>query len=143
MARNCDVIVFGSTGYTGRLVAEHLLKTYGANGPVKWAMAGRARRALRHHAGRNGVNCRHGAVSLRVDSEPDTARRGGASADCLDPVGSRFARARLPHGSPREHGCVLNPNPTTTSSAITTVLRVKNRCSDGIAPNPMEERPGP
>ena len=42
MARNCDVIVFGSTGYTGRLVAEYLLKTYGANGPVKWAMAGRS-----------------------------------------------------------------------------------------------------
>ena len=42
MARNCDVIVFGSTGYTGRLVAEHMLKIYGANGPVKWAMAGRS-----------------------------------------------------------------------------------------------------
>ena len=46
MARNCDVIVFGSTGYTGRLVAEHLLKTYGADGPVKWAMAGRSRAKL-------------------------------------------------------------------------------------------------
>ena len=42
MTRNCDVIVFGSTGYTGRLVAEHMLKVYGANGPVKWAMAGRS-----------------------------------------------------------------------------------------------------
>jgi short subunit dehydrogenase-like uncharacterized protein len=42
MARTCDVIVFGSTGYTGRLVAEYLLKTYGANGPVKWAMGGRS-----------------------------------------------------------------------------------------------------
>ena len=42
MARNYDLIVFGATGYTGRLVAEHLLKTYGANGPVKWAMAGRS-----------------------------------------------------------------------------------------------------
>lgn len=40
--REFDVIVFGSTGYTGRLVAEHLLKTYGAAGAVKWAMAGRS-----------------------------------------------------------------------------------------------------
>jgi short subunit dehydrogenase-like uncharacterized protein len=46
MTRNCDVIIFGSTGYTGRLVAEHMLKTYGANGPVKWAMAGRSRAKL-------------------------------------------------------------------------------------------------
>jgi short subunit dehydrogenase-like uncharacterized protein len=41
MNKEFDVIVFGATGYTGRLVAEHLLKTYGVNGSVKWAMAGR------------------------------------------------------------------------------------------------------
>lgn len=41
-ARDFDVIVYGATGYTGRLVAEHLLRTYGANGTVKWAMAGRS-----------------------------------------------------------------------------------------------------
>jgi short subunit dehydrogenase-like uncharacterized protein len=40
--REFDVIVFGSTGYTGRLVAEYLLKTYGAGGEVNWAMAGRS-----------------------------------------------------------------------------------------------------
>ena len=40
--REFDVIVFGATGFTGRLVAEYLLKTYGANGSVKWAMAGRS-----------------------------------------------------------------------------------------------------
>ncbi len=36
-----DLIVFGATGFTGRLVAEYLLKTYGVGGPVAWAMAGR------------------------------------------------------------------------------------------------------
>jgi short subunit dehydrogenase-like uncharacterized protein len=43
-AREFDVIVFGSTGYTGRLVAEHLRKTHGA--AVKWAMAGRSKDKL-------------------------------------------------------------------------------------------------
>jgi short subunit dehydrogenase-like uncharacterized protein len=37
-----DIIVWGATGYTGRLVAEHMLKTYGAAGEVKWAMGGRS-----------------------------------------------------------------------------------------------------
>ena len=46
MAKEFDVIVFGSTGYTGRLVAEHLLKNYGAGGAVKWAMAGRSKDKL-------------------------------------------------------------------------------------------------
>lgn len=36
-----DVIVYGASGFTGRLVAEHLLRTYGVDGDVRWAMAGR------------------------------------------------------------------------------------------------------
>lgn len=41
MSREFDVIVFGASGYTGRLVAEHLLHNYGVGKSVKWAMAGR------------------------------------------------------------------------------------------------------
>ncbi|MDR3508475.1 MAG: saccharopine dehydrogenase NADP-binding domain-containing protein [Caulobacteraceae bacterium] len=44
--REFDVIVYGATGYTGRLVAAYLLKTYGAAGSVKWAMAGRSPQKL-------------------------------------------------------------------------------------------------
>jgi len=40
MAREFDIIVYGATGFTGRLVAEYLSETY-PNG-VKWAMAGRS-----------------------------------------------------------------------------------------------------
>ena len=36
-----DIILWGATGYTGRLVAEHLLKTYGAAGDLKWAVGAR------------------------------------------------------------------------------------------------------
>src|SRR5579863_6043140 len=39
--REFEIILYGATGYTGRLVAEHLLKTYGAAGGLKWAAAGR------------------------------------------------------------------------------------------------------
>ena len=37
-----DVIIFGATGFTGRLVAEYLNSTYGVGGEVTWAMAGRS-----------------------------------------------------------------------------------------------------
>ena len=37
-----DIIVYGASGYTGRLVAEHLALRYGVGGEVKWAMAGRS-----------------------------------------------------------------------------------------------------
>jgi short subunit dehydrogenase-like uncharacterized protein len=44
--KNYDIVVFGATGFTGRLVAEYLHSTYGvgseANAGVRWAMAGRS-----------------------------------------------------------------------------------------------------
>ncbi|MFT5295720.1 MAG: short subunit dehydrogenase-like uncharacterized protein [Colwellia sp.] len=44
--RKFGVVVYGATGYTGRLVCEYLNKQYGVNGDVKWAMAGRSEEKL-------------------------------------------------------------------------------------------------
>lgn len=54
-AQEFDVVVYGATGFTGRLVAEHLLKTYGAEGQVRWAMAGRDLAKLRAVAAEIGA----------------------------------------------------------------------------------------
>ena len=54
MAREFDVIVYGASGFTGRLVAEYLHQTYGARGP-KWAMAGRSLSKLQEVRGALGV----------------------------------------------------------------------------------------
>ena len=40
------VVVYGATGYTGRLVCEYLNNQYGVDGDVKWAMAGRSQEKL-------------------------------------------------------------------------------------------------
>ncbi len=44
--REFGIIVYGATGYTGRLVCEYLNKQYGINADVKWAMAGRSQQKL-------------------------------------------------------------------------------------------------
>jgi short subunit dehydrogenase-like uncharacterized protein len=44
--REFDVVVFGASGYTGKLVAEYIQSEYGENGSVKWALAGRNREKL-------------------------------------------------------------------------------------------------
>ncbi|MGA7985380.1 MAG: saccharopine dehydrogenase NADP-binding domain-containing protein [Burkholderiales bacterium] len=41
MSRRFDVVVFGATGFTGRLVAEYLNASYGVGGELAWALAGR------------------------------------------------------------------------------------------------------
>ncbi|PTT11269.1 saccharopine dehydrogenase family protein [Caulobacter sp. HMWF025] len=41
-AAEFDIIVYGASGFTGRLVAEYLARQYGVGGSVRWAMAGRS-----------------------------------------------------------------------------------------------------
>jgi short subunit dehydrogenase-like uncharacterized protein len=42
MASKFDLIVFGASGFTGRLVAEHLFGRYGVGRSLRWALAGRS-----------------------------------------------------------------------------------------------------
>ena len=42
MNKALDLIVFGATGFTGRLVAEYLLATQGVGRELRWALAGRS-----------------------------------------------------------------------------------------------------
>jgi short subunit dehydrogenase-like uncharacterized protein len=44
--RQLDVVVWGATGFTGRLVALYLCKAYGVGDEVRWAIAGRNREKL-------------------------------------------------------------------------------------------------
>ena len=45
-SRELDIIVYGATGFTGRLVCEFLNSQYGVGGDIKWAMAGRSQEKL-------------------------------------------------------------------------------------------------
>ena len=44
--RKFDLIVWGATGFTGQLVVEYLVDTYGVDGELKWAIAGRNKAKL-------------------------------------------------------------------------------------------------
>jgi short subunit dehydrogenase-like uncharacterized protein len=55
MSKKLDLVVYGATGFTGRLVAEYLHKTYGNNVDLAWAMAGRSRRKLEEVRGLIGA----------------------------------------------------------------------------------------
>ncbi len=41
MAREFDLILYGATGFVGRLVVEHLVARHGSVGSLRWAIAGR------------------------------------------------------------------------------------------------------
>ena len=73
MAREFDVIVYGATGYTGRLVAEYLAQAYPGPDKPKWAMAGRSVAKLEE-------------VRDLIDAPADTPL---VTADAADPASIR------------------------------------------------------
>jgi short subunit dehydrogenase-like uncharacterized protein len=44
--RTYEVVVYGASGFTGKLVAEHMLAKYGVGRETRWAIAGRSREKL-------------------------------------------------------------------------------------------------
>jgi short subunit dehydrogenase-like uncharacterized protein len=65
-----DVIIFGATGYTGRLVAEHFSRNYRDASKLRWALGGRSPERL-------------ASVASETDAPPDTAL---VVADTSDPA---------------------------------------------------------
>jgi short subunit dehydrogenase-like uncharacterized protein len=70
MDKSFDIIVFGATGFTGRLVAEYLNATYGVGGTVRWAMAGRSAAKLAQVRDELGIDA---ALPLLVADAGDEA----------------------------------------------------------------------
>ena len=79
--REFDVVVFGASGYTGKLVAEYIQSEYGENGSVKWAIAGRNREQL------EGIRAELGCADLsilEVDSnDQDSLNEMTSSTKCV------------------------------------------------------------
>ena len=71
-----DVVVWGATGFTGRLVAEYLAETYGTEmDQLSWAVAGRSEAKLRSVAEEFGFS---GVPRLVADSMDEESIRAMA-----------------------------------------------------------------
>ncbi|WOJ98247.1 saccharopine dehydrogenase NADP-binding domain-containing protein [Congregibacter brevis] len=68
--RDFDIVVFGATGFTGKLICEYLKETYGTNAEFRWAMAGRNLAKLEQVREELGIDS---AVSLLVADSDDKA----------------------------------------------------------------------
>ena len=65
-----DIVVFGASGYTGRLVAEYLAAEYG-DSDLRWAMAGRSQEKLATVRSEMGIS--DSIALLEVDVDDPTA----------------------------------------------------------------------
>jgi short subunit dehydrogenase-like uncharacterized protein len=73
MAQRFDLIVFGASGFTGRLVAEYLHGRYGVDKSLRWALAGRSLERLT--AVRAGIGAGDRLALLEADAADASALR--------------------------------------------------------------------
>lgn len=109
--REFDVVVWGATGFTGRLVAAYLLERYGAGGSLRWAIGGRD--ATRLEAARRELGSVAAEVELVLADAEDQAsldamaRRSRVVCSTVGPYavhGSPLVAACVHHGT---HYCDL------------------------------------
>lgn len=98
-----DVVVFGATGFTGRLVAEYLQATQGGSGAVRWGLAGRD--ATRLAQVRQAIGAAPDLPLLTADAaQPgDMARLVQQARVVISTVGP-YQR----HGQPLVDACAAN-----------------------------------
>ena len=107
--REFEVIVWGATGYTGRLVAAHLLKTYGAGRRPDMGDGRAQRRQARRGEGRDR---RAGEPAAVVADATDPASLD-AMVRRADVVISTVGPYQL-YGAPLVGGCARR-GPTTST----------------------------
>ena len=80
--REFDVIVFGASGYTGKLVAEYMGKEYGNDESIRWAIAGRNKDKL--SSVKKDLNLNERVSIIEVDStNKDSLDSMTSSANCI------------------------------------------------------------
>ena len=77
-----DVIIFGASGYTGKLVAEYMHKEYAKENSIKYAIAGRNKEKL--SLVKEDLNLDDNVSILEVDSsDMDSLNRMTQSSKCI------------------------------------------------------------
>ena len=79
--REFDIIIYGASGYTGRLVAEYLQAEYAGSG-LKWAMAGRNAEKLQTVAGEMKIGGDVAIITANSD-DPDSLAALAARAKAI------------------------------------------------------------
>lgn len=85
--REFDIIVYGASGYTGRLVAEYLQREYGAANRPRWAAAGRSPDKTRAALAEAGVPAALPVIAADADDPSSIAAMAARTRCVLTTVG--------------------------------------------------------
>ena len=101
--RQYDVIVWGASGFTGKLVAEYLLGKYGIDGKLRWAIAGRNQEKLEAVCSDLGIAS--GSLPIIIADSFDVDSMRGLASDTKVVITTVGPYAK--YGSALVEACVL------------------------------------
>ena len=101
MDREFDVIVWGATGFTGALVAEHLFARHGINQELRWALGGRNQAKLEAVRDRLGEGAKELPLVLGEGLEIDSMRGLAKKTSVVCSTVGPYAK----YGSPLVQAC--------------------------------------
>ena len=121
--RTYDLVVWGATGYTGRLVAEELL---GLDGAVRWAIAGR--NAARLEACRESLGGPHAPdILVAALEDPDSLRAMTARCRMVLTTVGPYAK----YGEPLVEACIATGTDVCDiTGEVDWVRRMRRRHGD-------------
>ena len=103
--REFDIIVYGASGFTGRLVAEYMQQQYGRS--VNWAMAGRSTEKLAQVRDEMGIDAATPLIAANADNEAELAAMA-ARTEWQKPDGSPLVdRLLLDNHTPAEAAAMV------------------------------------
>ncbi len=85
MSREFDILVYGATGYTGRLVADYINTEYGSS--LKWGMAGRSEAKLQEVRDLIGAPGDTPLIVCNADDDSDAAAMAARTKALITTVG--------------------------------------------------------
>lgn len=69
MSTQFDIVIFGATSFVGEILTGYMMKQYGTDGEVKWAMAGRSESKLQEIKSKHNA---HDIPHIIADASNDT-----------------------------------------------------------------------
>jgi short subunit dehydrogenase-like uncharacterized protein len=102
--RQYDLIVWGASGFTGKLVTEYLLKHYGTDRDLRWAIAGRNRAKLELICSELGIRNRNLPIIIADCYDSESLQQLTADTKVVLTTVGPYAK----YGSALVKACVLN-----------------------------------
>ena len=124
--REFDIVIWGATGFTGQLVVEYLARTYGVDGELRWAIAGRNQAKLEEVRSSSVIAAKRAELPIIIadSGDPDSLQAMVTQTRVLCSTVGPYAK----FGTPLIAAFIPGASPPEVSTPIFLILPISTDC---------------